>query len=323
MPRNGSDGTFSLSDTVAPATLADADEVQDILDDIAAALTGSVAKDGQTALTGQLKGLVSANPAYSFSGYLTTGLGCDTANEAYFKCNGTKIFKVSSAGLEILSGALLAGGAQKLVPTGMVCYHVAAWNALAPGGWVRGLAGLSIGNASSGATELADSSTEELFTKIYNSMNVSGGAGQLQDSSGSNVARGANAAADYAANRRILVPPIQDRVIISASGTYAAGSVGGVATNTILQTNLPNLTLNTAIGAGQGLHAHAVPGGWVQSQVGGSAAANGDGKSGVSEATPINSATLPAMTGTTPLGGSGTALDNLMPYLALQPIIKL
>jgi hypothetical protein len=35
MPRNGSDGTYSLADTVAPATLADANQVMTIFNDLA------------------------------------------------------------------------------------------------------------------------------------------------------------------------------------------------------------------------------------------------------------------------------------------------
>jgi hypothetical protein len=36
-------------------------------------MTASIAKDGQTPITGQLKGLVSANPVYSFNGDSNTG----------------------------------------------------------------------------------------------------------------------------------------------------------------------------------------------------------------------------------------------------------
>ena len=55
MPRNGS-GTYSKPSgtTFVNNTLADADDVNELADDIATTLTASVAKDGQTTMTGNL-----------------------------------------------------------------------------------------------------------------------------------------------------------------------------------------------------------------------------------------------------------------------------
>lgn len=67
MPYNGS-GSFNLSDTIANATPNDADEVMAILTDLAAGLTGSVAKDGQSTMTGPLKAAngSAAAPSYTW-----------------------------------------------------------------------------------------------------------------------------------------------------------------------------------------------------------------------------------------------------------------
>ena len=74
----------------------------------------------------------------------------------------------------------------------------------APSGWVR-MWGLTIGNASSGATERANADTEDLFTLIWNEDT----GAEVQDSSGSTVSRGVSAAADFAANRRIEIVNMQ------------------------------------------------------------------------------------------------------------------
>lgn len=81
-------------------------------------------------------------------------------------------------------------------------------------GWVRAN-GRTIGSAISGATERANSDTQALFTWLYNSdpsLAVSGG-------------RGANAAADWAANKTIAVPDARGRVMAALDdmGNTAAG----------------------------------------------------------------------------------------------------
>lgn len=89
---------FSLSDTIANATTADASELQAILNDIATALTGSMAADGQTPITGQMLGLVSTNPAWSFVADTNTGFGSDSADEAWIKAGGTEVVTVVASG---------------------------------------------------------------------------------------------------------------------------------------------------------------------------------------------------------------------------------
>lgn len=71
-----------------------------------------------------------------------------------------------------------------------------------PAGWVNANGG-SIGNAASGATERANADCSALFTVVWN--NLANADAPVQDSAGTPVARGASAAADFAANRRIVL----------------------------------------------------------------------------------------------------------------------
>lgn len=70
----------------------------------------------------------------------------------------------------------------------------------APTGWIKANGG-SIGNASSGATNRANADTLALFTVLWE--NFSNDVLQVYTSAGIATTRGASAAADFAANRRI------------------------------------------------------------------------------------------------------------------------
>jgi hypothetical protein len=74
------------------------------------------------------------------------------------------------------------------------------YKGVADPGWILLNEG-SIGNASSGATTRANADTVALFTLMWSYSSLS-----MQDSAGTVVARGANAAADYAFNRRLVLP---------------------------------------------------------------------------------------------------------------------
>lgn len=74
--------------------------------------------------------------------------------------------------------------------------------AAAPAGWVA-MNGGSIGNAASGGTVRANADTEALFVAVWNA--VANTDAPVQDSTGTPVARGASAAADFAADRRIVL----------------------------------------------------------------------------------------------------------------------
>lgn len=83
-------------------------------------------------------------------------------------------------------------------------------------GWIISDGG-TIGNASSGATNRANSDTENLYTALWNSLadaqaTVSGG-------------RGASAAADFAANKTLTIPDLKGRTVAGAD------NMGGSAAN--------------------------------------------------------------------------------------------
>lgn len=78
-------------------------------------------------------------------------------------------------------------------------------------GWIIANDG-SIGNAASGATTRNNADTIDLFTLLWNNISTL----VVQNSGGATVARGANAAADFAANRRLVIPAMLGRALASA-----------------------------------------------------------------------------------------------------------
>jgi len=106
---------------------------------------------------------------------------------------------------------------------------------------------------------------------------------------------------------RVSVFPSTPLITTPLNGA-TVGAVSSAANVTIAQANLPAVTLTTTIASGQGSHTHGI----LASGLGGpgpAAVISTAGSAGnVTAAT-----TLPAMTGTTPLGGSGTALATVQP----------
>lgn len=93
--------------------------------------------------------------------------------------------------------AVIASVSAARMPTGAVVGFRAT---SAPSGWVKENGG-TIGSASSGATTRANADTQPLFEYLWNQFNNT--ALPVYDSSGTPTARGASAAADFAANRRL------------------------------------------------------------------------------------------------------------------------
>lgn len=186
-------------------------------------------------------------------------------------------------------------------------------------GWIMATDG-TIGNAASNAT-YANAFAAALFALVWNG--ITNTNAPLLTSAGAPVARGANAAADFAANRQLTLPKELGRSIaIAGAGSgltaHALGQTDGAESQTIAQANLPAVTLNTTIGAGQGSHQHGAANlGAAQSGGGVSAGSIGPG------AGTTSAATLPAMTGNTPLGGSGTPLPTIPPRSFWNVMIKL
>jgi hypothetical protein len=103
------------------------------------------------------------------------------------------------------------------VPTG-VSMAFRGSTSQVPAGWVLER-GNSIGDGSSGATERANADTVNLFTLLWANTNYG-----LQNSSGTTVSRGANAAADYAAHCRLVLPDMTNKF---RRGSATAAATGG------------------------------------------------------------------------------------------------
>lgn len=96
------------------------------------------------------------------------------------------------------------------------------------------------------------------------------------------------------------------------------GNAGGQQNQLVLQANFPAITLTTNIAAGQGSHSHAYSNAFPQNQT----AAGGNPPSMGQNTGFTSAATLPAMTGTTPLGGSGTPLATVQPTILINYILR-
>lgn len=139
MPRNGS-GSMSLTTTFVANTPALAADVNTVLGDIRDEITNSIAKDGQTTLTGALKGAdgSATAPGYAFASDANTGLYRIAADTLGIAAGGAEIARVSSAGLVMAAGKTISapGGFASggVVPAG----GIIMWSgsvASIPAGW--------------------------------------------------------------------------------------------------------------------------------------------------------------------------------------------
>lgn len=241
---------------------------------------------------------------------------------------------------QITLAKLAAAVQAALCPTGTVV----AWAGIttAPSGWLF-LDGTSIGNASSAATGRANADTETLFTLLYNAMAdaqapVSGG-------------RGASAAADFAANKRLTLPNAKGRTIagkessesnittaVSGFSGATMGATGGSQSHQLTTGEIPahqhavadhNHTI-TEPNAGAGNN-HGFTGVDASSTV---AAGTGADPFGAYRATAFsaqvtnNGVTAISINNKTGLvtatdGGSGGVHKNVQPTIILNWIIKL
>jgi microcystin-dependent protein len=165
--------------------------------------------------------------------------------------------------------------------------------------------GDTLGNASSSADQ--DSNDyEALFTYLYDNISntyaaVSGG-------------RGANAAADWAANKTITIPDPTNRAFFGAGDTYAAGETGGAATHTLTQAQLPAIRLLT--------HVNKNTSDTTPSTLSASNAPVKSNDKGDREAYTSHGDTDEPTVGRTSVLGSGAAHNNLPPFLAIYYQIK-
>lgn len=157
----------------------------------------------------------------------------------------------------------------------------------APSGWVLKSGG-TIGSATSGATERANVDTADLYALMWNNYTNA----ECAVSTG----RGASAAADFAANKTLILPDARGRVSVPAkTGTFATrGANVGAETHTLTEAELP-------VVAG---HTHTTTS-YEQS----------DGQAGGAATYYSTTGSGPANTGSAGGFGSGTAHNNIQPSL--------
>lgn len=193
-------------------------------------------------------------------------------------------------------------------------------NATPDAGWLMSN-GRTIGNASSNGTLRANADTEDLFTVLWNS--CANAEAAIYDSAGSASTRGANAAADYAANKAIAtinmaaaVPMGLDDLGIGDQGrisvlTPANGKIVGAETTVLVTANLPVTTPAGTVSAPTITVANGVNVVHATSTEGAQAGANSVSlPSGFTTISTITaSSSTPSFTGT-PFG-SGTGHSNV------------
>lgn len=126
--------------------------------------------------------------------------------------------------------------------------------------WLR-CDGRTIGSASSGGTARANADMEALYTELWSVFDNT--VLPIQDSSGSPTTRGASAAADFAANKRMPLPDMRGRVVIgmdnpgsgaanriTASWADTNGGTGGTETVTLASGEIPAHTHPIGISRG-------------------------------------------------------------------------
>lgn len=180
-------------------------------------------------------------------------------------------------------------------------------------GWVRANA-RTIGASASGATERANADCENLFLFLWNTFSntlcpVTGG-------------RGANAAADWAANKVIATLDMRSKggfglddmgntsAGITGGSTSAAASIGA-STYTVAQANLPNVNFTLSITDTRKYEFTQRDTGDSQDVASGGASAADD--TNMTSTLSLASPSSGSISGTAASGGSGTDLDILSP----------
>ena len=169
-----SNGNATVNRQVAvPGQTILAPQVNVPFDDIQSMLSQVLLRSGVAPLAGNL----------SASGFRITNAADGSADGDY----------VTVSQLSAVIATVTAG----VVPTGAVAgFRMTT----PPAGWIKENGG-TIGSAASGATNRANADTEALFTLLWNNFNQA--TLPIQNSAGAVTTRGANAAADFAAAKRM------------------------------------------------------------------------------------------------------------------------
>jgi microcystin-dependent protein len=112
MPRNGF-GTMSIVNTATANAVITSSDYNENFADVADEITNSLALDGQSTMTGQLRAAngTAAAPAVTFGSDSDTGPYRSAADEYSIATGGSQRTATSSAGFDVKSGNYLKGGA--------------------------------------------------------------------------------------------------------------------------------------------------------------------------------------------------------------------
>lgn len=111
MARNGA-GVYSVVNTFSSGATITASSHNGNWSDLTTEMTNSIAADGQTTITGALKGAVGSvgAPSYSFSTDLDSGMYHIGANNIGLAVNGAKVLDIATAGLSVTGTLTLSSG---------------------------------------------------------------------------------------------------------------------------------------------------------------------------------------------------------------------
>ena len=192
------------------------------LEDIASALSQMLLRSGAAPMSGPL----------NMGGYVINNLGSNSSPTA----------PATNAQITALEAKLTA-----LLPTGAV---QGFRRTSAPSGWVKENGG-TIGSATSGASTRANADTEALFTLLWTQFNNT--LLPIQTSGGVAGTRGASAAADFAANKRMPLFDSRTRFLRGGDDGLAfdATLVVGLSQNDAIKAHTHAATVPP--------HSHSVP----------------------------------------------------------------
>lgn len=284
----------SATNPVTPSTTAVTFTVSAVFDNISA-FGASLLDDANATAARSTLGLVIGADVQAYDADIPTVSASQGEMEA-----GTEAALRSMSPLRVAQAIAALVPVVASTPTGSVFDYVGT---AAPTGYVL-LSGRTIGNGASGGTERANADTSALFTLLWDSM----ADAEAPVSTG----RGANAAADFAANKTITLPDARGRIIAGKD------NMGGSTASRI--TNAGAGIVGTTLGAVGGTETHTLTTAQLAAHT-------------HSEVTAVNNASQwstgdygPAATsgsGSTGSAGSGNAHQNTQPTLVLNKIIKL
>ncbi|MDG4603756.1 MAG: hypothetical protein P9C48_14410 [Defluviicoccus sp.] len=189
---------------------------------------------------------------------------------------------------------------------------------LADPGWVMMNDG-SIGNASSGATAHAHADAAALFALIW--ANIANTWAPLQNASGVPVSRGASAASDWAANRRLVLPKALGRALSLAGWgagltARALGEVQGEEAHTL---SIPEMPAHNHTGStgDAGAHTH------TESGFDPAPGYHGAGEDTIAVGAAKTTSQAPAHHHTIAAQGSGQPHNTMQPSFFVNIMVKL